>query len=61
LIYLPVIERGKHLGLSIITHLPVKSVRIQSFDIIQYHLDGEYAEAPELDIQIREQAFLFRY
>ena len=61
LIYLPVIEKGKHLGLSIITHFTVKSVRIQSLDIIQYHLDGEYAEAAELDIQIREQAFLFRY
>jgi len=61
LIYLPVIEKGKHLGLSFITHLPVKAVRIQSLDIIQYHLDGEYAEAAELDIQIREQAFLFRY
>ncbi len=61
LIYLPVIEKGKHLGLSFITHLPVKAVRIQSLDIIQYHLDGEYAEAAELDIQIREKAFLFRY
>ena len=61
LIYLPVIEKGKHLGLSFITQLPVKAVRIQSLDIIQYHLDGEYAEAAELDIQIREKAFLFRY
>ncbi len=61
LIYLPVIEKGKHLGLSIITHLPVRSVRIQSLEIIQYHLDGEYAEATELNITIREKAFLFRY
>lgn len=61
LIYLPVIEKGKHLGLSIITHLQVKSVKIQSLEPIQYHLDGEYAEAAELDIQIKEQAFRFRF
>jgi len=61
LFYLPVIEKGKHLGLSIITHLQVKSVKIQSLEPIQYHLDGEYAEAAALDIQIKEQAFLFRY
>lgn len=61
LIYLPVIERGKHLGLSVITHLPVKTVRVQSLDMIRYHLDGEYAEATELNISIREKAFWFRY
>lgn len=61
LIYLPVIERGRHLGLSVITWLPVKTVRIQSLHRIQYHLDGEYAEATELNISIREKAFLFRY
>lgn len=61
LIYLPVIERGRHLGLSVITHLPVKSIRIQSLDTIRYHLDGEYAEATELHISIRERAFWFRY
>jgi len=61
LVYLPVIEKGKHLGLSVITHLPVKSVRIQSLELIQFHLDGEYGEAVELEITIRERAFLFRY
>ncbi len=61
LFYLPLIEKGKHLGLSVITHLPVKSVRIQSLQRIAYHLDGEYGEAVELDIKIRENAFLFRY
>ena len=61
LIYLPVIEKGKHLGLSVITHDTVREVRIQSPDTISYHLDGEYAEANELLIQIREKAFLFRF
>lgn len=61
LIYLPVIEKGKHLGLSFITHRPVKAVTIQSPKRIQFHLDGEYGEANALDIRIREAAFLFRY
>jgi len=61
LMYLPVIEKGKHLGLSFITHLPVKEVNIQSPRKIHFHLDGEYGEADELDIKIMEAAFLFRY
>lgn len=61
LIYLPVIEKGKHLGLSVITHRQVRSVRIQSLEMIQYHLDGEYGEAAALEVRIREKAFLFRY
>lgn len=61
LICLPVIEKGKHLGLSVITHATVTAVRIQSLETISYHLDGEYAESNELHIQIREKAFLFRY
>jgi YegS/Rv2252/BmrU family lipid kinase len=61
LIYLPVIEKGKHLGLSFITHQPVKAVTIESTQKIQFHLDGEYGEANALDIRIREAAFLFRY
>ncbi len=61
LLYLPVIEKGKHLGLPVITHLQVKSVRVQSLEPIQFHLDGEYGEAASLEIHIREKAFLFRY
>jgi diacylglycerol kinase family enzyme len=56
-----VIEKGKHLGLSFITHQPVKAVTIESTQTIQFHLDGEYGEANALDIRIREAAFLFRY
>lgn len=59
--YLPVIERGKHLGLPFIQHREVKKVRISATDPVPYHLDGEYGEAREFAIQIVEKAFLFRY
>jgi YegS/Rv2252/BmrU family lipid kinase len=59
--YLPVIERGKHLGLSVFQHFRTKTILVTSEHIIQYHLDGEYAEAEQLDIKIREGRLLFCY
>ena len=59
--YLPVMEKGKHLGLPVIQHFRTKSIRIHSDETIQYHLDGEYAEAEQLDIQIFEGRLLFCY
>jgi diacylglycerol kinase (ATP) len=50
--YLPVIERGKHLSLSFVKHTLIQSVQIKSDEQIQYHMDGEYAEALQLEIKI---------
>ncbi|HSR39535.1 MAG TPA: hypothetical protein VLL95_11520, partial [Phnomibacter sp.] len=50
--YLPVIERGKHLSLSFVKLTLIHSVRISSDEPIQYHMDGEYAEASQLEIKI---------
>lgn len=50
--YLPVIEKGKHLGLSFITHFHTKNLTVESEGIIQYHLDGEYFETKRLSIEI---------
>lgn len=50
--YLPVIERGKHLHLPFVHHERLRSISIGSSTIMQYHCDGEYAEAKHLEIGI---------
>jgi YegS/Rv2252/BmrU family lipid kinase len=59
--YLPVIEKGKHLNLSFITHFHTKKINVKCDDIIQYHLDGEYFEAQQLVIAIIPSAIYFRF
>lgn len=50
--YLPVIEKGKHLGLTMIDYYQTKKITISSDQPIQAHLDGEYLEANELNITV---------
>ena len=59
--WLPVIEKGKHLGLSFIHHSRGKKIIIESNSIIQSHLDGEYYTADKLEIEILQGKLLFRY
>ncbi len=59
--YLPVIEKGKHLGLSIINYFRSNHISIESNSCIQYHLDGEYFEAEKISIKIIPSALHFRY
>jgi diacylglycerol kinase (ATP) len=59
--WLPVIEKGKHLGLSFIHHTKAKKIVIESDSIIQSHLDGEYYSADKLEIEILPGELLFRY
>lgn len=59
--YLPVIEKGKHLQLSFITHFHTKQINIGSDSVIQYHLDGEYYEDKGLEIEMLAGHLLFRY
>ena len=59
--YLPVIEKGKHLRLSIIQHFRTSEITIESDQIIQYHLDGEYFEDEKLIIQLLPGKLSFRY
>ena len=50
--YLPVIDRGKHLHLPFVHQERLRSISIGSSTILQYHCDGEYAEAKHLEIGI---------
>jgi YegS/Rv2252/BmrU family lipid kinase len=59
--YLPVIEKGKHLGLSFIDYYNIKKITITSDQPIQLHLDGEYLESNELVIEVLPAHFNFIY
>jgi len=59
--YLPVIEKGNHLKLPFITYFKTNKISIQSNQLIQFHLDGEYAEADRLELSILPSQLLFRY
>jgi YegS/Rv2252/BmrU family lipid kinase len=59
--WLPVIEKGKHPGLSFIHISKAKKIIIESDSIIQSHLDGEYYSAKKLEIEMMTGKLLFRY
>lgn len=59
--WLPVMEKGKHLQLSFVTHLKIQKTIIESNQLIQAHLDGEVYKNKILDIQLLPAHFLFRY
>lgn len=59
--YLPVIEKGEHLGLSIVDYFNCKAITISSNEPIQAHLDGEYLESNELTITMLPGHFNFIY
>lgn len=61
LIYLPQIEKGKHLGKEYIQHFQTKRITIESDSMMQYHLDGEYYEDKRLEIEMMQGKLLFRH
>jgi YegS/Rv2252/BmrU family lipid kinase len=59
--YLPAIEKGRHLHYPFIDHFTTTQITIDSDSLVQYHLDGEYFEAFQLQIKMLAGKFLFRY
>ncbi|HEX6332937.1 MAG TPA: YegS/Rv2252/BmrU family lipid kinase [Flavisolibacter sp.] len=57
--YLPVIEKGEHLGLPFITYRLVPRVRITSTMPVHAHLDGEYMSASVFEISMLPGRFSF--
>lgn len=51
-LYLPIIEKGKHLGLPIVQFQKTEHIKITSQHALQAHLDGEYLEAKTFDIKL---------
>ena len=61
LLYLPVIEKGKHLKLSFIRHITTQQVIIDCEKLMSCHLDGEYFEDSRLIIEMLPGALCFKY
>jgi len=59
--YLPVIEKGKHLHLPFIHYFKSKKIQIESDDLMDIHLDGEYYSDDKVIIEILPGKLLFRY
>jgi diacylglycerol kinase (ATP) len=59
--YLPKVEVGKHLHLSLIEVLKKKKITVKSHFILNAHLDGELMEANKFEIEIIPERFLFIY
>lgn len=61
LLFLPVIEKGKHLNSRKIEYFQTDKISISSDKIIQAHLDGEYLESNELLIEVLPDHFNIIY
>ncbi|HEX6846029.1 MAG TPA: diacylglycerol kinase family protein [Chitinophagaceae bacterium] len=59
--WLPVIEKGKHIGLSFVKHFRTKKLVITSEKLMDAHLDGEYYSAKRLEIEMLPGKYVFRY
>jgi diacylglycerol kinase (ATP) len=59
--YLPVIEKGKHLGLSFIRHYVTQQITIQTPQKVFAQLDGELIEGKKFEIKILKGQFNFKY
>ncbi len=59
--YLPVIEKGKHLGKDFIQHEHVTSVKINCEKVMCVQIDGELITGDSFLIKILPQKYLFKY
>lgn len=59
--YLPKVEAGKHLQLSLVDVLKKKKITIQSSFILPAHLDGELMQADKFEIEIIPNSLSFIY
>lgn len=59
--YLPMIEKGTHVDLPMITYVKTASIHIKADRIIPAHADGEYFDASEFVIECLPARFSFLY
>ncbi|RYY95903.1 MAG: YegS/Rv2252/BmrU family lipid kinase [Chitinophagaceae bacterium] len=57
--YLPVIERGEHLGLPFVQYRTARSVVVTSTRELPAHVDGEYYAGNRFEIEVLPGRFLF--
>lgn len=58
-IYIPVIEKGKHLKLSFIQYHQIKKVEIKCSKVLPAHMDGEYFKSDHFLIECLPKRFSF--
>ncbi|MFN2438707.1 MAG: diacylglycerol kinase family protein [Chitinophagaceae bacterium] len=56
---LPVIEKGEHLGLTVIRYFQTEKVLIEAATIVPAHLDGEFLSTDKFEINCLPKKFLF--
>ncbi len=61
LLYLPVVEKGKHAGLSFVHQFQSVRLTISCDQNMDAQLDGEYFSSDTMEIEILPGKFLFRY
>jgi len=59
--YLPVIEKGAHIGLPFIQYQQLKKVTVSSTSALHCHVDGEYIFNDRFEIEILPERFSFLY
>jgi diacylglycerol kinase (ATP) len=59
--YLPKVEKGKHLHLSFIDVFRSKKISIESNQLMRAHLDGEYFESFQINVEVLPAKFFFLY
>jgi diacylglycerol kinase (ATP) len=59
--YLPVIEKGEHLGLDFIQYKQVSKVTIRSSVPVHAHIDGEYLCSDFFEMEVLPKRFSFIY
>jgi YegS/Rv2252/BmrU family lipid kinase len=59
--YLPVIEKGQHIGLDFIHHFSTTEMKISCKQKIYIQLDGELYRGKEFDITIMPKRYSFKY
>jgi diacylglycerol kinase (ATP) len=59
--YLPVIEKGEHIGLPFIQYHQVKKVTISVASDVHAHIDGEYIFNNKFEIEVLPKRFSFLY
>jgi diacylglycerol kinase (ATP) len=59
--YLPVIEKGEHLGLDFVKYRQTEKIIIRSSTKLHAHIDGEFFQTDYFDIAILPKRFSFLY
>ena len=57
--YLPVMEKGEHLGLPFIQYRQTNKIIISSASVLYAHMDGEYLAEKNFEIEVLPKRFSF--